>query len=375
MLIKIAHVITDLNTGGAEMMLYKLLHGTDKNKFQSCVISMRDMGTIGDKIKALDIPVYCLHMRRGILSLRGIVKYFKVLKAIKPDVVQTWMYHANLLASVGYFYKIPTLWNIRQTLYCLEREKRMTRGVIKFNAWLSKTPQAIINNSRTSIEQHQAYGFTKSFSLIPNGFDITQFKPSKTLYNTVRQKLGIGPEVKLVGLFARYHPMKNHAGFLQAAKLIATKSNQISFLIAGRQCTDDNAALLAEIRRLNLHDKVYLLGEVASQEYMPALDVFVSTSSWGEGFSNVLGEALACEVPCVATDIGECKLIIKDCGHIVPGEDMRQLADKVLQILSLSPEEYQQLQRRSRQKIIENYSLDKIVLQYENLYSQVAKKI
>ena len=178
---KILHIITGLDTGGAEMMLFKLLSGFDRSQFQNCVISLRDQGTMGGKIVELEVPLHFIGMNPGLPSVISLLKLVRLIKKEKPDLIQGWMYHGNIAASVAACLSrssCPVLWNIRQSLYDVRKEKKLTRMVISVSAWLSKNVNSIIFNSYVSAAQHKQFGFSDMHSLIlPNGFNLKFFSP------------------------------------------------------------------------------------------------------------------------------------------------------------------------------------------------------
>src|SRR5215471_6042896 len=303
--IRVLHVITGLGTGGAEMMLVKLLSARQQGGIEAAVVSLtgRD-GIVGERLHALGVAVEALEMTRSPLSLFRLSRLVSSARRFRPHLVQGWMYHGNLAASaVGSLTTgpIPVLWNIRQTLYQLSDERWLTRAVIRVGAALSRRPSVILYNSALGAAQHEAIGYdgTKRV-VIPNGFDCDQFRPSADARRDLRAELGLAPDTTLVGLVARFHPMKGHAVFLQAASLLARKHAALRFVLAGRGVTGGQPALARLIEELRLGDRMFLLGERSDiPRITAALDVACSSSLWSEGFSNAIGEAMACGVPCV----------------------------------------------------------------------------
>lgn len=369
---KIIHLITGLAPNGAEGMLYKLVQAMDKDKFDVYVISMTDEAMYGDRIKQLGVPVYTLGMRKNPLSLLGALKqYHKLLKTIEPDLVQAWMYHANALSAVvakclpRQSYQL--VWNVRHSPGDMSSEKRLTRWLIKLNSWLSTKPQAIINNSQTSQQQHQALGFKAQRDvLIGNGFDVTACKPNPSQYYAFRSEYNLEPETQLIGNLARYHPMKNHRGLLALFKIIKQHCSQpIKLALGGLDVNESNQALKDDIRHFGLEDDCLLLDFVDSQAIMPVFDLYISTSLWGEGFPNVLGEAMACGVPCAASDVGDCRYLLDGLGYVFPPDaDNQTVSTECLKLLAMTEEQ----KHTMRQFIIDHYAIDQIGKIYEKLY-------
>lgn len=374
-MIKIIHLITGLDQGGAETMLYNLLVHMDKARFENTVISMKDEGVFGKKIKALGIPVYCLHMRAGKLSLRNISQYRNLIRAIHPDIVQAWMYHANFFSVLARFFlpKHQIFFNIRTTVDGLQKAQKSTYFIVKMNAWLSRFADVVINNSRVSSAQHAKMGFSKDNNMyIGNGFDAARLHPSATIYTEFRAVRRYSCDTQIVAMFARYHPIKNHVRFLEMAKILnETYSNKIVYVMGGIGVDRENAELVAAIEALGLTNHVLLLGNVDVQHYLPAVNVVVLPSS-REGFPNIIGEAMACGVPCVATDVGEIRNLLANKGYTVPVNDINALANSVIKLLSLPHSAYQSLSSQCAEHIRKFHSIQFVARQYEKIYSQVS---
>jgi glycosyltransferase involved in cell wall biosynthesis len=288
------------------------------------------------------------------------------------------MYHGNLAATVAarsLGLRIPVLWNIRQSLYELLKERTLTQWRISGSAWLSGTPQVILYNSKISALQHEAIGFkSEKTRIIPNGFDCEEYRPDCGMRERMRKELGISSNVILIGLIARYHPMKDQANFLQAAaELIKTRLGaNAAFILAGHDINLSNGRLTGLIHQLDLGSKVLLLGERQDvSRLMTTLDVATVASAWGEGFPNVLGEAMACGVPCVATDVGDSAYIIANTGRIVPPKDPQALAAAWRALIAVGTEGRKQLGDKARRRVAEYFSLFETVRQYEDLYQEV----
>lgn len=225
-----------------------------------------------------------------------------------------------------------------------------------------------------SREQHEAFGFSGDYALvIPNGFDLERFRPDAEQRRRQRQALGIPASARVVGHIARFHPMKDHALFLRAAVQVAHQNTDARFLLVGRDVVTANPAF-AGIVPGDLADRFMFLGERHDvPELMQAMDVFCQ-SSWSEAFPNVLGEAMASGIPCIATDVGDSADIVADTGVIVPPRDEEALARGILKMLAKSPGERQSLGLRARERVERNYALPRIVEQYAMLYKRLAEK-
>lgn len=357
------------------MMLYKLLSQIDRNRFEPSVISLIDQGTIGERIQALDIPVYTLEFRPGWSCIKGLSRLASRVRELQPHLLQGWMYHGNLAALLASRLVSgsppPVVWNVRQTLYDLNQEKPGTRLMIKLSGKFSKAPAAIVYNSIVSAEQHEKVGFAENRrNIIPNGFDCDYFAPSLDARNAARTTLALHNTEIVIGLAARTHPMKDHPTFLKAAAILAKQNPRVTYLMAGRGVDAQNLKLTALIDNQGLAGRVRLLGDIKDMRpFYSSLDIATLSSAWGEGFPNVLGEAMAFSVPCVATQIGESAAIIGETGKIIPPNNPEALAAAWSE-LAEDPQYRQTLGSLARTRIKENYSLAAVTASYEKMYTQ-----
>ena len=372
---KIVHVITSLNTGGAERALYNLLQGGLNNRFENHVISLSDKGTIGPQIEALGVPVITLDMPIGRPTLAGIIKLRRGIHGLQPDLIHGWMYHGNLAATLAHFLapgKTALVWGVRHSLYEIKNEKRLTQLIVKANRFLSKSPDTILYNSQLSQQQHEQFGFcANNGRVIPNGINLEQFRFSEVERMRIRAELGISEDALVAGHVARFHPMKDHFLFLQAAVDIARRFDNFHCLLIGRDVKLTNEDLIRHIPK-HLATRFHLQGErrdVAA--VMSAMDVFTLTSEWGEGFPNVLGEAMAMGLPCVTTDVGDSAFIIGDCGKVIKSKDKTALTAMIESFLILPTNGRRLIGRQARQRIEQNFSLGSVTEQYTKLYQSV----
>ena len=377
-MIKVVHVITSLSTGGAEIMLYKIVSGSNRARFSHSVISMLAGGMIGEKLKALDIPVHTLDMKPTIPSPHAVLKLKSIFNTIQPDVIQGWMYHGNLLsltASTAIKRKITVNWNIRQSLYSLSYEKPMTRMVIRCGALLSGYAARVLYNSSTGAEHHERIGYNKGKRIIiPNGFDTDIFSPSEEARGSVRKELGLYGDCLLIGLIGRYHAMKDHETFLKAATNLHRIHPAVHFLLAGTDVTPQNQQLSSLIREGDLTGNVHLLGERHDIPRLTAALDCASLSSFTEGFPNVVGEAMACAVPCAVTNVGDAAWVVGNTGIVVPPRNPEALASAWKDLIEMDSEKRTILGQKARQRIIEYFSLQSVVKQYELLYEDQVHK-
>ena len=356
------------------MMLWKLLSTLPEEQWHARVISLRGAGTIGPRIEKLGIHVSAVGFGRGIRSVGAPSRLRREVAAASPDLLQGWMYHGNLAALLARPRSHPpVIWNIRQSLTDLTHERLVTALVIRAGAHLSRRVSKIIYNSHASARQHEAFGFDPGRTVvIPNGFDLSQFKPLPEARNILRARLGVASETILVGQVARFHRMKNHFGFLRAAAIVAAAAPGTAFVLAGKGVDSGNRELMQTVASLGLHGRVHLLGSVDDvPTLMAGLDVLCSPSTWGEGFPNVLGEALASGVPCVTTDVGDSSLIIGAAGIVVPPGDEAALAAALVELTSAPPEVRGAMGREGRNRVTQKFTIRAIGGQYADLYEAV----
>jgi glycosyltransferase involved in cell wall biosynthesis len=371
----VTHVITSLGRGGAETMLLKLLRATDSARFRSSVISLSGDGPLADKIRQTGARVQTLSLR-GPRALAAPWKLVRSLRRERPDVVQTWMYHADFcggLATVG-LPGTPLVWNIR----CgrLERtvDKRTTIWISRLCATLShRLPTRILCCSEASLRAHSSTGYDRSrMQVIPNGFDLDEFRPDPLARRAVREDLGLDRETLLVGIAARFDGAKDYRSFCEAAGRIRREHPRAHFLLCGDGVTACNPALRTWITAAGIATQCHLLGP---REDMPrilaSLDIAVS-SSRVEGFPNVLGEAMSCGVPCVATDAGDSRSIVGDTGYIARAGAAVSLAAGISTLIEIGAERRAALGELARRRVQERFAIAATARQYERVYEELA---
>lgn len=376
-LIRIVFITTGLSTGGAEAMLLKLVERIDRQHFEPHVISLTSLGEVGPRIAQLGIPVQSLGMTAGLPSPIALLCLFRLIRQFKPDIVQTWMYHADLVGGVAARLAGIKLvvWALRNSNLSEELTKRSTLMVVRACAFLSYwLPQQILTCSTRAGAVHAGVGYCRNkIKLIPNGFDLTSFRPDVVSRASVRRDLGLLSDTRLVGLMARYDPQKNHAGFFDAAAAIHEAMPNVHFVLAGNGIDGNNLELKSLIDTHNLGDCTHLLGRRDDMpRLMAALDVLAS-SSYGEAFPNVLGEAMACGVPCVVTDVGDSAEIVGETGRVVQPGDMQSLALNIVELLRFPPEEKLALGLQARARVETRYEIGHVTQCYERFYEQIAQ--
>jgi len=369
--VRVSFIVTDLRSGGAETMLYRLLGGLDRQRFKSSVIALSG-GPLVDKISALGLEVRDLGMSPGFPNPLALMRLLGWLKGQQPQLVQTWMYHADLLGGLAArIAGVDALvWGIRNHTLDARLLKRSTRMIARTCAWFSAClPDRIVANSEAAMQVHAAFGYFESkMQVIPNGFDTGAFHPDEDAKQEVREELGIDPRAPVIGFFARFDPMKDHQNFVQAAGVLHADMPQVHYLLCGEGITWQNSELVKWIEAEGAGGHFHLLGGRGDMPRLTAALDLATTASSSEAFPNVIGEAMACGLPCVVTDVGDSRVLVGNTGRAVPPRDPGALAASWGEILKMPSEQRAALGAAARRRIEEHYSLSAMVGRYERLY-------
>jgi glycosyltransferase involved in cell wall biosynthesis len=357
-------------------MLARLMNATDRERMTTIVLSLTTVGPVGQEIQRMGVPVHALGMRSGTSAWTAFWRGVLLIRNFRPDVLQTWLYHADLAGLVaGTIARAPKIvWNIRCAELDPNDHPRSLPALLRTLAVASGRPAAVICNSTAGRRAHEALGYRpRRWCIIPNGFDTNAFQPSPAARADLRRELAVPDDVKLVGLLARFHAMKDHATFLKAARIVCSARPDVHFLAAGHGVAG-NAVLDAMVADLQLSDRVRLLApRLDAPLFLGGLDVAVS-SSYGEAFPNVVGEAMACGTPCVVTDVGDSAMLVGDTGVAVPSRDPARLAEGILQVLNLDTTAHASLGMRARERILSTFSMDAAAATYEALYRDLSRR-
>ena len=372
---RILHIITGLGNGGAEGVLYGLVTADKGNTHH--VISMMDSGLYGERLIAKGIPVYTLNMCVGPAMIKGLFKLYQLIRTINPNVVQTWMYHADLIGGIvaRLAGKRVVIWGVRASIMVRGKNRRSTLLVRWLCAWISSViPRRIVINSVSGVRTHEKLGYdVKKIVLIQNGYDTNKLQPSEDGRIALRKSWGIGPSQVLIGMVARYDPQKDHTNLIAALTLLESrKVPDWCCVLVGSGITSTNISLGAQIGQSNVIDNLLIMGPHNDiSAVMNALDLHVLSSAFGEGFPNVVAEAMACGTPCVTTDVGDAALIVSDRGWVVPHSDPAALAQAIHEALDEMKDSAKWNNRREacQKGIIENYSLERMIMSYTRVWN------
>mgnify|MGYP001481976058 CR=1 FL=1 len=360
------------------MILLSLLSKINQHIYESKVISLTDVGNIGRKIKKLGVSVHALGMNPGKPSLSCFIRLMKMIRKQNPDLVHTWLPHSALLGGLAAKIvnrKIPVIWGIFQSNLDRDKNKWHTLFTIKMCALLSwAIPRQIVTDSDMAAIVHQQAGFdSEKFVVIPNGFDTDQYRPDYFERESVRKEIDVPIGTLLVGLIARFDLLKNHKGFIEAIGLLDHKFHNVHFILVGSGIDNENHDLKYWIQQTRNEKAFHLLGERKDiPRLMAALDLMVS-SSHGESFPLVIGEAMACGVPCVVTDVGDTARVVGNTGRVVPPDDSKSLAVALEEMLSLTDEERRKLGALARLRVEKKFSIRQKVQLYKKLHTKIAR--
>jgi glycosyltransferase involved in cell wall biosynthesis len=374
---RVTFVSSGLNTGGAESALLRLLPALRAFGIEPSVVSLRCAGTVGAQLESLSIPTFYLGLPRPAAFLAAPAEMIRRIRRWRSDVVHGWMYHGNLAASMSAArLGLPVLWGIRQSLGLGTRDKWLTRRVIATGAVLSAYADAIVYNSAAARQQHERRGYCdRHATVLPNGFDTERLRPDVDAREAIRAELALDQAATVIGHVARFHPAKDHRGFLIAAARLRQQHPAAAFVLAGEGVDASNRELAAAIDSLGLAGSVRLLGRRADiPRLMNAFDVLCLTSSGMEGFPNVIGEAMSCQVPCVGTAVGDVADLIGDTGEVVAPGDPQAVAAALARLLALEPAARAALGAKARQRIIDRYSIGDVARRYADLLHAIAKR-
>jgi glycosyltransferase involved in cell wall biosynthesis len=376
--VRVCYFSSGLGIGGAEFALLRLCRALRAKNIETTVVSVSGVGALGEQFTSEGIAVMTLDMARIGEAAYARRRTKHHLGQYRPQLVHGWMYHGNLAASLlsrvdGV--QRPVLWGIRQSLLG-NRDKLSTRLLIRLSAALSARPDAIVYNSSKARLEHERIGFSPRHAhVIGNGFDAETLRFDGVARTAVRAALGLAPDSVVIGHVARFHPSKDHVGFLRAFARVAQDHIDVRAVLAGDRVDWTNGELKLLIGQLGITDRVRLLGlRTDIAELMSSFDVFCSSSSGMEGFPNVVAEAMCCQLPCVATDVGDTRTIIGSGGEVVSAGGVQALADALDRMIRMPPTARMALGLAAREHIATHYSAKTIAEKYAQLYESMVSK-
>lgn len=364
---KVIHVITGLGNGGAEALLLAILNNDPENFH--VVISLTDSGYYGKAIEGLGIELHCLEMSRYPFSPRPYLKLYRLIRLIGPDVIQCWMYHANIIGGIiGKLSGNRVVWSIHQAHADVKRNGFRNGLVIRFGALLSYfVPNLTIYCSQLAYSEHLNIGFNKNYSfIVHNGVDTNKFKllEDKKRFLLRRKLFEIDPNILIIGMVARYTHEKDFPNLFEALSICAECELEFILVLVGKGITPNNLELMILIEKYKMTERVRLLGlQDNVPEIMAALDMHVMSSSV-EGFGNVVAEAMACGTPAIGTQTGAICEMIGSLGWTVPIKNPSKLANSINKAVHeriMTPELWEARRRLCREKIQKSFSIQSMV--------------
>jgi len=372
----VMHVISGLTNGGAEAVLFRLV--TRDTTDTHCVVSMMDGGYYGERLRAHGIDVVELGMPPGRLSLAGLKLLFRVMHKRQPDVVQTWMYHADLIG--GIIARLATrarvVWGIHHTTHDTKEDSLTKRLITRACALASGiVPHRIISCSLEGVRVHEGHGYRRgALVAVHNGYDLLEYSPSADDRTHQRKALGAATSTSLIGMIGRFNPQKDHENLLQAlAFLKAHRDTGWHCFLVGPEVDDDNAALVKSCHVKGLDPYVTLYGPTDDvPAFMNALDVHVLSSAFGEACPNVIAEAMACGTPCVTTDVGDAALMVGETGWVVPPRNPESLGEALQTALAAieDPVELAARQQSAMLRVRQRLSLERMLSNYRAVWRE-----
>jgi glycosyltransferase involved in cell wall biosynthesis len=372
---KVVHIITGLNDGGAEGALSRLCINDKKN--QHVVISLMGEGKYGSILRKSGIQVYTLGLSPNRPSILKFFSLIKILKLENPFVVQTWMYHADLFGGLAA--KCSGIkrmfWGIRHSNLCPGTVKKSTIIIAKICGLLSnRLPTKIISCSQSAILSHEEVGYdSRKFIVIPNGYNLEQFSVTPNSITLLRKELDIMSETYLIGMIGRFDPQKDHFNLICALKKVKQNYSGFKCILVGAGMDSNNEVLMTWIKENSLVDNIILLGKRTDVPViMNFLDIHV-LSSLGEAFPNVIAEAMACGTPCVTTDVGDASYIVGDTGWVVNPHDSNALTEGIVRAMEekrSSEPSWEARKILARKRIEDNFTIQSMIKRYEMAWSQ-----
>ncbi|MBU2180926.1 MAG: glycosyltransferase [Gammaproteobacteria bacterium] len=367
---KICHIITDLDVGGAEYMLKRLLEHQLGNKDSFSVVSLTGLGKIGEQLRAQGISVYTLNMSGKLAFPLALWRLVKLLSKLKPDLVQTWMYHADLLGGLAAYYCgiRRIVWGIHCSKLPIGRPltKIVMMCCAKMSSWL---PSQILCVAEAAKQNHIKYGYCSDKMLIvPNGFSAAKLVKTASQAKPLLAPYGVTSEHFVVGCVGRYHPDKGQDILIRAVEQVVQRVPQVKFVLAGRNCDANNVELTELVKKFQIADNVILLGERDDIPYLlPEFDLFCMPSR-SEAFPVALGEAMLAGVPCVATNVGDAiELGGSETTYVEP-LDISALALAIVNVSMLSTESLANKSLLGRERVQALYSIENVTQRYNAVY-------
>jgi glycosyltransferase involved in cell wall biosynthesis len=381
--IKLTFLVRDLDYGGAQRQLISLVKALDQKRFSVSVITFYS-GALEQELANIDVRVISLH-KQGRWDIFGFLRRLVTqVRRDRPDVLHGYLDIPNLITVfLKLFVRTKAVWGLRASVIELEHYDWLHRLASQLERRFARCTDLLIINSAAGLEQHLARGFPREkLIVIPNGFDTEVFKPDPGAGEKVRREWGVAAQTTLVGIVGRLDPMKDHQNFLRAAASVVRRGDDGRSTPVSRDevqdlrfvCVGDGPAIyLEELKALandlGLTDRI--IWQSATRDIFAvynALHVLVSASR-AEGLPNVVGEAMACGVPCVVTDVGDSRSLVGDSGIVVLPRNPQALAEGIIGALKT---DRRAIANNARARIIEDFSVQRLAKRIEEAIEALA---
>ena len=358
------------------MLKRLIVQHIDNPNYHHTVASLCDVGPVGQQLRESGVEVRAFGLN-SILQFPGVFfRLFKFIRNQHPDIVQTWMYHADFIGGIAARFAgcSKVIWGIRNTELFSGNGVSLTIGwIMKLCAILSGIiPHTILCVAQRAKKTHADAGYSRNkLIVLSNGFDVEAYKPELGDRDNIRQSLNIPLDALIVGSIGRFNEYKDHRNFILSAEKLSRIESRIYFLLVGRDVDSNNAVIMHWIEETGYVERFRLLGERSDvPAVLSAMDIFCLHSK-SEGFPNVLGEAMSAGLPSVVTDVGDAGILLGDGGLVVSPKDTEALTQALLSMIKYSSDTRISLGELARKRIKENYSMDIVKRQYEKLYQKV----
>lgn len=371
----VLHIITGLAVGGAEMALYRLIVQSRGGDYTHTVISLTPEGGMRERFFDAGIILHVLDLRRSPLS--QFLKLCRLVREIRPDIVQTWLYHADMLGGLAarLVGNRNIIWGIRSTEVawgCSRHTTLVRKACARLSRWV---PHTIVCVAEAARRAHTAIGYDAArMVVVGNGFDVSRLTATPAQRAELREQCGFGPDDIVIGTVGRFNASKDHGTFVRAVGLLARRHAHLRFLMVGKDLDADNRDLARWIAETGMRNRFVLLGERADVPVcLAAMDIFCLSSRM-EAFPNVVGEAMAMGLPCVSTHVGDVAMLLADTGVIVPPGDPEMLAQGIATLLAMEPAQRASLGQRARARILAEFTMDRARRRFETIYNHIASR-
>ncbi len=369
---KIVFLNRSLDRGGAERQLVALAKGLHDKGHTVKVMIFYSLGGFERELIDYGVSVIDLKKQSRWDIVPFVLRVLRTLKHERPDVLHSYLTVSNIFAGLAKITGVVSrvVWGVRASDMDLNNYDWTARVTYKIECVMSKFADMVISNSHAGKKYAIKHGFPESkIEVVPNGIDTARFLCDQETRCRIRESFGIPDNKKVIGMVSRLDPMKGYEVFLHAAALLVEEYNDVVFAGVGHGAPEYEDYLKRLAADLGLEDKMMWLGaDLDSAEIYCAYDIMTSASLYGEGFSNVVGEAMSCGVPCVVTDVGDSARIVDEFGIVVKPGGVQDLLGAWVKCLN-GREEYASGSLRKR--IEEHYSVKTMVEKSEDCLTRV----